>query len=419
MPADNAHQHPHPKVVVIGGGYAGALAANRLQQNRDIDITIINSCPVFVERVRLHQLVAASGSATVDLEELLGPDVRLIVDTAALIDAAGRTVRLASGARVPYDYLIYAVGSTGSVPAQVRGAREFAYPLAELEQAEQLRAVVETLPRSAAICVVGGGLTGIEAASELAEQRPGATVRLLCGGLLAPTLGAKARASVRRQLKRLKVIVEDAATVSAVHPLHVELSDGRKLPSDVTVWTAGFGVPDLARRSGLPTDAAGRLLTDETLTSIGDAHIFGAGDAAAPSGQALRMSCQAAMPMAARAANTVLDRLAGKQPSVVAQKFVGTNISIGRRHATIQPTDRADQPRAFYLGGRIAAVVKEMVCAGVVKQIANESRKPGSYGMLLGSATPAADTPAIRQVRDTSGTDRSGPAVSAHSAGTD
>jgi NADH dehydrogenase len=57
---------------VIGGGYAGAPAANRLQQNRDIHITIVNPRTVFVERVRLHELVARSGNATVDLAGLLG-----------------------------------------------------------------------------------------------------------------------------------------------------------------------------------------------------------------------------------------------------------------------------------------------------------------------------------------------------------
>ena len=90
---------------------------------------------------------------------------------------------------------------------------------------------------------------------------------------------------------------------------------GAVLPSAATVWTAGFGVPDLAARSGLRTDALGRLLTDETLTSVDDERIVAAGDAAAPSGQPLRMSCQAAVPLGAQAANTVLSRIAGAPPA--------------------------------------------------------------------------------------------------------
>ena len=367
------------RVVVVGGGYAGTLAANRLQQNPDIDITIINPRPKFVERIRLHQMVVRSGDATIDLGAMLGKDVRLIVDTAERIDASGRAVVLASGDAVPYDYLIYAVGSTGTVPAGIPGAREFAYPISELEQAERLRATLDRLPAHAPICVVGGGLTGIEAASELAEQRAEGSITLLCGGILAPSVGEKGRGSVRRQLTRLGVAILDDAVVAELRSTSVRLTDGRVLPSAVTVWTAGFGVPDLALRSGLSTDHMGRLLTDETLTSVDDVRIVAAGDSAAPSGEPLRMSCQAAMPLAGRAANTVLDRLAGKEPTPLGQSFFVQNISIGRRHATIQPTYGDDTPRGSYVGGRLAASFKEFVCKATVKQIKKESRRPGSY----------------------------------------
>ena len=93
------------------------------------------------------------------------------------------------------------------------------------------------------------------------------------------------------------------------------LADGRELPSAVTIWTAGFGVPDLAspQRPEPPT-RIGRLLTDETLTSVDDPYIVAAGDASAPSDLPLRMSCQAAIPLGAQAANTVLSRIAGTEP---------------------------------------------------------------------------------------------------------
>ena len=43
-------------IVVIGGGYAGTLAANHLRLRADLDITVVNPRPVFVERIRLHQI---------------------------------------------------------------------------------------------------------------------------------------------------------------------------------------------------------------------------------------------------------------------------------------------------------------------------------------------------------------------------
>ncbi len=134
------------EVVVIGGGYAGVLAANRLTQRDDVTVTLVNPRPAFVERLRLHQLAAGSGDAVVDYREVLSGNVRLTVDTVTRIDAAGRTLTLAAGGRARYDYLIYAVGS-GSADPRVPGAAEFAYPIATLEAAQRLRSVLDRRPR--------------------------------------------------------------------------------------------------------------------------------------------------------------------------------------------------------------------------------------------------------------------------------
>ena len=367
-------------IVVIGGGYAGTLAANHLRLNADVDITVVNPRPMFVERIRLHQMVAGSGSAAVDYGTLLGEGVRLVVDNAERIHDG--TVELTSGAVLKYDYLIYAVGSTGAVPAAVPGAREFAYPIAEFEQAERLRDALDELHPDAPVTVVGAGLTGIETASELAEQ--GRRVHLVCGGLLGPSLSRPGRRSVAKWLRRLGVTVLETAAVSEVRADAVLLDDGSALPSAVTVWTAGFGIPELAARSGLPTDASGRLLTDETLTCVDDPRIVAAGDAAAPSGQPLRMSCQAAIPLGAQAANTVLSRIAGTPAAAVNQAFTGQCISLGRKYATVQLARPDDTPVNLFIGGRIAASIKEAVCKGTVWGIRKEGAKPGWYRWLKG-----------------------------------
>jgi NADH dehydrogenase len=378
-------------VVVVGGGYAGTLAANRLRQRTDVDITLVNPRPVFVERIRLHQLVTDTGAATADYATLLADGIRLIVDTVDRIETAGRRVLLSSGAELAYDYLIYAVGSTGAMPLTVPGAAEFAYSIADLESAQRLRYALADLPLAAPITVVGGGLTGIETASELAEQ--GRPVTLVCGGILGPSLSNRGRRSVAKQLRNLCVNVLESVVepirVSQVRWDAVVLTDGAVLPSAATVWTAGFAVPDLAARSGLRTDALGRLLTDETLTSIDDERVVAAGDAATPSGQPLRMSCQAAGPLGAQAANTVLSRIAGTTPAALNQAFVGQCISLGRSHGTFQFARTDDTPVNVAVGGRFAASVKEAVCKATLWSIRREAAKPGSYFWLKGGTRPA------------------------------
>src|ERR1700739_3088703 len=189
-------------VVVIGGGYAGTLAANRLHTRRDVAVTLVNPRPSFVERIRLHQLVADTGTATVDYADMLHPNVALVVDSATEIDAANRQVRLASGSGLRYDYLIYAVGSTFAVPSVPRAA-EFAYQICDLAHAHRLRDRVAELHPTAAVCVVGAGLTGIETAAELAEQRPEGAVTLVCGPTLGPSLSPQGRRSGAPQLDPL------------------------------------------------------------------------------------------------------------------------------------------------------------------------------------------------------------------------
>jgi NADH dehydrogenase FAD-containing subunit len=354
-----------------------------LRLNANVAITLINPRPQFVERIRLHQLVTGSDDAVVDYADVLGADVRLLVDTADHIDATSRTVTLGSGDTVSYDYLIYAVGSTGAA-LTVPGAAEFAYPISDLEHAEALRAVMAELHPGAPVVVVGAGPTGLETAAELGEE--GRNVTLVCGDVLGPYLSERARRSVTRRLTKLGVTVLDGACAKAseVRKDSVLLADGRELPSVVTIWTAGFGVPDLAARSGLATDAIGRLLTDETLTSVDNPYIVAAGDASAPSDSPLRMSCQAAIPLGAQAANTVLSRIEGTEPAVVNQAFTGQCISLGRRAGTIQLAHLDDRVMPLYIGGRTAATIKEAVCKGTISFLAREARKPGSYFWLRG-----------------------------------
>lgn len=372
-----------PRVVVVGGGYAGTLAANHLRTNRGIEITLVNPRPIFVERIRLHQLVAGTDTAIADYGTLLGAGIRLVVDTAARIDAAARRLVLNSGAALDYDYLIYAVGSTATVPPAVPGAAEFAYSVGEFEYAKRLCNALHELPPGAPVTVIGGGLTGIETASELAEQ--GWRVSLVCGGMLGPSLSRRGRRSVAKTLARLGLDLFETAVAAEVRANAVVLEDGTRLASELTIWTAGFGVPDLARVSGLSTDTLGRLLADETLTSVDDPRIVAAGDAAAPSGHPLRMSCQAANPLGVHAANTVLSRIAGSQPSILRPAFTGQALSLGRRAGTIQLARLDDTPINAYIGGRTAALIKEVAsCRSSLWFIRREASKPGSYRWLKG-----------------------------------
>lgn len=200
-------------VIVIGGGYAGTLAANQLLANKNLTVTLVNPRPHFVERIRLHQLVAGNATATADYDKLLNPAVSLVVDKVTYIDAGAQKLELASGAVLPYDYLVYAVGSTTSTP-DVPGVAEYALSINEFEHAQQVRTRYERLAPDAPIVVVGAGLTGVELAGELAEA--GRRVTLICGTQLLPSVGEPARRAAAKRLRKLGVDVQAPATAIRV-----------------------------------------------------------------------------------------------------------------------------------------------------------------------------------------------------------
>ena len=359
------------RIVVIGGGYAGTMAANRLAGQDGTDVVLVNARPQFIDRIRLHQFVADTGAATHEYEAMLGDGVRLVVGVAERIDTAGRRVILTSGDAVPYDRLVYAVGSTAAPGSQ------YAFTVGEWESAQRLRDHLKT--EDGPVTVVGGGLTGVETAAELAER--GLPVRLVCDEL-TPSFGPRGRRQTARALAKAGVRVFENRRVTAIGPRSVTVAgtgtgSTEEWPSATNVLAVGFGIPRLAADSGLTTDPDGRLVTDETLTSVDDPRIVGAGDAVAPSGTPLRMCCAAAVPLGLHAADTVIAAMKGTRPQPIRIGFLGQNASIGRRAAVIQLVRTDDTPRSVAFGGRFGALIKEQVCRFVIRGIGLEGRRPG------------------------------------------
>ena len=383
-------------VVVVGAGYAGVIAANRILSSRTtaerqtVRVSVINPRKEFVQRIRLHQVAAGTAAtASFPLKDILHEEVKLVAGTAVQIDPDARLVDFErDGVTKPirYDMLVYAVGSQAAVA--VPGVRQHALPLSSQDEANRARQAIAGLAAGTRVVVVGGGATGIEMATELAERRPELALTLLTSGAIMTNLSDAGQRNVRRVMDKLGITVIEGARVDAVASGRLDLAGGLHLPFDACLWTVGFTVPDLARRSGLATDDLGRLRLDATLTSIDSPHIVGAGDAIVlpvAVGGHLRMCCATAVPLGGHAADTVLARYRGTATKPVSVGYGGQCISLGRERGLLQLLHADDTPRRIVVPGRTGAWVKEQICRYAVTMLRNERRRPGAW---LGVAGP-------------------------------
>ncbi|MFF2367907.1 NAD(P)/FAD-dependent oxidoreductase [Streptomyces sp. NPDC058122] len=368
------------RIVVLGAGYTGAVAAGRLAKRlrrEDVTITLVNPEPDFVERVRMHQLATGQDLKARPFGEMFaGTGVELRLASVTAVDVDGRTVSLTGAdgpAELAYDTLVYALGS-GWNDGDVPGVAEHADQVASRPGAHRLRERLDALDAGKPVVVVGGGLTGVEAATEIAEARPDLSVSLAARGALGDWLSVKGRTHLRKVTDRLGIEVHENATVTAVTADGVTTSDGRTLPAAVTVWTTGFAVHPIARATTLEVTERGQIVVDSTMRSVSHPDVYAVGDAAmaiGPQDKPLRMSCASGVPMAWQAADALAARLAGIKIPHVSIRYFQQCVSLGRKEGLIQFVTADDQAVERALTGRTAALYKELICKGAAWGVAN------------------------------------------------
>lgn len=376
------------QVIVAGGGYAGVLAANRVQgrlrgQARVILVTPDDS---LTDRIRLHQRAVHGQSVEHPYDRVLARDVQFVRARVLDLDTHACRVEIedSSGRRwLPYSALILALGS--QLKANVPVSSPLSAALADSSHAQQLAAALPQLASGQRVVVVGGGLTGIELSAEIAEAFPKLEVELLALRV-GENLGDPTRAVLRSELGALGVHVREGVRVRALEDDAVVLEDGSRVPAALSVLASGFAATPLPAASTLPRDACGRILVDSELRVYGIGNVFAAGDFAAPPDDSVgsgvrstRMSCAAAMPLGAHAADQVARLLTGETLRPFRFGYMLQCISLGRRRGLVVFVNSDDQPTGRVVRGRVAAMVKEAICRFVIGALRIERLLAGSY----------------------------------------
>jgi 3-phenylpropionate/trans-cinnamate dioxygenase ferredoxin reductase component len=273
-------------IVVVGGGPAGVFAAiEAKRRDPQAAVTLLSEEPCEpYERPPLSKAVLLGKAAAADApiagpKGLAGHGVSLECDTrSTAIDRAAQEIVTASGRRLGYDALVIATGSVvRQIPAFPLGAPRIHY----LRTEAHARALAGELKNARHLCVIGGGLIGLEVAASATELGVKVTVIEVLPRLLARVCdeGTSARVEDAHRRHGVDLRLNTVLTHAQAEPdgrIALKTSTDETLTADLVVVGAG-AVPDdrLAAAAGLQTDN-GIVVDAQCRTS--DSKIFAAGD---------------------------------------------------------------------------------------------------------------------------------------------
>lgn len=328
------------RILVLGGGFAGLWSALGAARKLDelghgpdaVEVTLVNRDAFHNIRVRNYE--ADLTAVRVPLDDVLGPvGVRRLEGEVAAIDPAGQTVSVttASGQQtLLYDRLVFAVGSQILRPS-IPGLSEHAFDVDTYLGAARLNDHLRSLPSSPGspgqftVLVVGAGLTGIEAATEmpgklravLAQAKLTCPCRVILADhkpFVGSDMGESARPVIEEALAAMGIETRLGIEIVSIKPTRVTLKSGEEIRTATVVWCAGMRANSLTRLFPVESDSFGRLPVDEFLRLKGVPRVFAAGDVAwamMDDRHASVMSCQHGRPMGRFAGHNVVCDLFG------------------------------------------------------------------------------------------------------------
>jgi NADH dehydrogenase len=357
-----------PRVVIVGGGFAGIHAARGLAR-LPVDVTLVDRRNHHTFQPLLYQ-VALAVLSPADIAQPIRTilrsqqNIQVLMDEVTGIDPDARQITLASGAQLPYDYLVLATGATHSYFGRDDWA-PFAPGLKTIEDATEIRRRVllafELAERQMVehgwhpplnFVVIGGGPTGVELAGAISDIAqlymrhdfrhidPAKSRVLLLEGsprVLAAypeDLSAKAEAALRR----LGVEVHTHTRVTAIGPGWVEAEADEttsRVDAAVTLWAAGVAASPLGSLLGAPLDHRGCVVVDRRLNPPGMPEVFVLGDLAhfEQDGHQVPGVAQPAMQMGDHLAKILSADLAGRSRPAFRYFDKGDMATIGRMDA--------------------------------------------------------------------------------------
>jgi demethylphylloquinone reductase len=352
------------KILILGGGFGGLFTA--LDLSGAGEITLVSDEDHFLFKPMLYEYLSGEVEAwhiAPGYSELLD-DVKVIRGAVASIDLNKHSVTVEGRSEpLTYNALVLALGATTNYWG-VEGAEEFTLPFRSLADANHLRRrMTEALDRiqpdaapqdtraALTFAVVGGGASGVELATKMADLLKDAVKRRALRGeprviiiemtdRLVPGMGNEIREHVESELANHRIEIHTQTRVARVEQNLLTLEhNGRHTEIEVAgvVWVAGVRMNPVIENLNVEKDKRGLIIVEPTLQLRGQPNVFSLGDIAAYPDVAptLGGTAQLALQQAHLCARNVRASLHGEALKTKHFVELGEALSLGTEHAAV------------------------------------------------------------------------------------
>ncbi len=355
-----------PRILIVGGGFAGVFTA--LELAGEAEVTLIAPEDHFLLTPMLYEYLSGEVEAwhiAPSFKELLDDKVRFIRGEVTEIDFSAREATIKGRTRrAGYDVLVLAIGGTTNYFG-VEGAEEYAIPFRRLPDADKLRQrMIDTLDRIApdaeaqdtrartTFAVIGGGASGVETASKMADMLHAAFRRRGLSGVprvmliemgerIVPDMGDDLHDYVENSLRESGVEIHTGTRVYRITRSSIVFEhNGREeeIETAGVVWTGGVRVAPLIENLAIKRGDKNKVVIHDTLQTQSYAEVFALGDIALYRNADAKLSgtAQLAFQQSSLAAANIKAFLKGEKPKTRYLNVMGEAVSLGTESAAVE-----------------------------------------------------------------------------------
>ncbi|KXV47232.1 NADH dehydrogenase [Gluconobacter albidus] len=375
------------RVLVLGGGVGGLEAAAALGRHQNISLTLVDRSPVHYWKPALHEFAAGTmqhqGNCIPFTETAAKFGFTFVQGSPTTVNRDSKTVLLDTGATLPYDYLVVALGSRAN-DFGIPGIVDHCMFIDSLNDADALFATfreavqkARTVGEKLSVGIVGGGATGVQLIAELCKSIDAArglgpavrksllnAVLIETGPRILPAFPEAVSSAAARQLEKLGISVRTEAMVVGADETGFSLKSGEHIPASLRVWAAGVRASDATNLlERLERGRSGQLGVTTTLQTTQDPSVFAIGDCSRIDAAPIAPTAQAARQQGQYIGRALPDIIAGKTPAPFVYNDRGAVVALGDYNGW----GMLDAKRSFG-GGLLSGLAARLIHEGLYRQ---------------------------------------------------